>query len=147
MARGRSAKSSEDMLVKSAEFVGWALGGLEREIAQTRERLAALNAHAVKLRARIGKGDAACRRRPADAAAKASRKQRRRADVGRGPRADLERDEEALGRAQETPVRAAPAVTPLTAPARVPRGVARSNARCAATTSSTAMPSDLKTVI
>ena len=45
-------KSSEDMLVKSAEFVGWALGGFEREIAQTRERLAALNAQAVKLRAR-----------------------------------------------------------------------------------------------
>ena len=77
MARGRSAKSGQDVLVKSAEFVGWALGGLEREIAQTRERLAALNAHAVKLRARIGKATppppAA-----ADAAGKASRRQRRR---------------------------------------------------------------------
>ena len=51
------------MLVKSAEFVGWALGGLEREIAQTRERLAALNAQAVKLRARIGKATPAPRRR------------------------------------------------------------------------------------
>jgi hypothetical protein len=77
MARGRSAKSSEDMLVKSAEFVGWALGGLEREIAQTRERLAALNAHAVKLRARIGTGGPAAAGDD-HAAAKASRKQRRR---------------------------------------------------------------------
>src|SRR6478752_4112316 len=77
MARRRAAKAADDMLVKSAEFVGWALGGLEREIAQTRERLAALNAHAVKLRARIGKATppppAA-----ADAAGKASRRQRRR---------------------------------------------------------------------
>jgi hypothetical protein len=40
--------------VKSAEFVGWALGGLEREIAQTRERLSALTEHAVKLRSSIG---------------------------------------------------------------------------------------------
>lgn len=54
MARRRARKTGEDMLVRSAEFIGWALGGLEREIAQTRERLAALNAEAVKLRARIG---------------------------------------------------------------------------------------------
>jgi hypothetical protein len=44
------------MVVKSAEFIGWALGGLEREIAQTRERLAALNAEAARLRARIRTG-------------------------------------------------------------------------------------------
>jgi len=77
MARARSAKSGEDMLVKSAEFVGWALGGLEREIAQTRERLAALNAHAVKLRARIGKATPAAAAKD-DATEKVSRKQRRR---------------------------------------------------------------------
>jgi hypothetical protein len=53
MPRGRRRKSSE-VLLKSAEFIGWALGGLEREIAQTRERLAALNAEAAKLRSRIG---------------------------------------------------------------------------------------------
>ena len=35
MARTRGTKSDDDMLVKSAEFVGWALGGLEREITQT----------------------------------------------------------------------------------------------------------------
>lgn len=42
------------MLMKSAEFVGWALGGLEREIAQTKERLSALNAEAARLRTRLG---------------------------------------------------------------------------------------------
>jgi hypothetical protein len=42
------------VLLKSAELVGWALGGLEREIAQTRERLAALTAQAERLRARAG---------------------------------------------------------------------------------------------
>jgi len=65
------------MLVKSAEFVGWALGGLEREIAQTRERLASLNAQAVKLRARIGKAIPASAAK-GDPGEKASRKQRRR---------------------------------------------------------------------
>jgi hypothetical protein len=59
MARGRPRKDSPDVLVKSAEFVGWALGGLEREIAQTRERLSALTEHAVKLRSHIDKGKSA----------------------------------------------------------------------------------------
>ena len=54
MARGRPRKTSRDVLLKSAEFMGWALGGLEREIAQTRERLAALTAQAHKLRAKAG---------------------------------------------------------------------------------------------
>lgn len=66
MARRRARKTGEDMLVRSAEFIGWALGGLEREIAQTRERLAALNAQAIKLRARIG-GAAPKRGRAAEA--------------------------------------------------------------------------------
>ena len=59
MARGRPRKESPDVLVKSAEFVGWALGGLEREIAQTRERLSALTEHAVKLRSSIGQSKSA----------------------------------------------------------------------------------------
>jgi hypothetical protein len=42
------------VLLKSAELVGWALGGLEREIQQTRERLAQLTAQAARLRARAG---------------------------------------------------------------------------------------------
>ena len=38
MPRGRKNKS-EDVLLRSAEMVGWALGGLEREIEQTKARL------------------------------------------------------------------------------------------------------------
>jgi hypothetical protein len=53
MPRGRSRKT-EEALFKSAEFIGWALGGIEREIAATRERLAALTARAHQLRARVG---------------------------------------------------------------------------------------------
>jgi hypothetical protein len=53
MPRGRPRKA-DSVLMKSAEFIGWALGGLEREIAQTRERLAQLNEQAARLRARMG---------------------------------------------------------------------------------------------
>jgi hypothetical protein len=42
------------VLLKSAELIGWAIGGIEREIAQTRERLSALTAQAAKLRQRAG---------------------------------------------------------------------------------------------
>jgi len=42
------------MLFKSAEMIGWAIGGLEREIGLTRERLAGLTAQVAKLRARAG---------------------------------------------------------------------------------------------
>jgi hypothetical protein len=58
------------VLLKSAEFIGWALGGLEREIAQTRERLAALNAQVLTLRAKVAKS--------VPSAAPVSRRQRRR---------------------------------------------------------------------
>lgn len=54
MPAGRPRKNQEDVLLKSAEMIGWAIGGLEREILQTRERLAALTAQAAKLRARAG---------------------------------------------------------------------------------------------
>jgi hypothetical protein len=54
MPRGRPRKNNDDVLLKSADMLGWALGGLEREIAQTRERLASLTAQAGKLRARLG---------------------------------------------------------------------------------------------
>ena len=40
MARKRPRTSGHDALVRSAEFVGWALGGLEREIVQLRARFA-----------------------------------------------------------------------------------------------------------
>ncbi len=54
MPRGRPRLKSDDVLLKSAEMIGWALGGLEREIALTRERLSALTAQAAKLRSRLG---------------------------------------------------------------------------------------------
>ena len=36
MARGRPRKNPQDVLIKSAELIGWALGGIEREILETR---------------------------------------------------------------------------------------------------------------
>ena len=53
MPRGRPRKRNT-VLMKSAELIGWALGGLEREIAQTRDRLSSLTAQATKLRKRLG---------------------------------------------------------------------------------------------
>jgi hypothetical protein len=54
MPRGRRRKTSGDELFKSSEWAGWALAGLEREITQTKERLALLNEQAAKLRGRLG---------------------------------------------------------------------------------------------
>jgi hypothetical protein len=48
----RRGKENGGLLMKSAEMIGWALGGLEREILATRERLSALAAQASELRAR-----------------------------------------------------------------------------------------------
>jgi hypothetical protein len=56
MPPGRPRKTADDALIKSAEMLGWALGGIEREIGQTKDRLAALMAQAAKLRARLGRG-------------------------------------------------------------------------------------------
>jgi hypothetical protein len=86
MPRGRPRKnpsSRDNVLLRSAEFIGWALGGLEREIVQTRERLAMLNAEAARLRTRIGAGRTAPATGPAAAAtfdepAVSNRKRRRR---------------------------------------------------------------------
>jgi hypothetical protein len=46
------------VLVKSAEMLGWAIGGIEREIMSTRDRLAALTAQANTLRSRLPGGSA-----------------------------------------------------------------------------------------
>ena len=54
MPPGRPRKNPDDVLFKSAEMIGWAIGGLEREIVATRERLAGLTAQVTKLRARAG---------------------------------------------------------------------------------------------
>ena len=61
MPRGRPRKSDDDVLLKSADLLGWALGGLEREIAHTRERLTALTTQATKLRERLGRSAGASR--------------------------------------------------------------------------------------
>src|SRR5262249_46195698 len=55
MPRGRSRKRAGSGLVRSAELIGWAIGGIEREITETRNRLAALTAQAAKLRKRAGR--------------------------------------------------------------------------------------------
>jgi|SRR5436190_16556564 len=75
MPRGRPRKTPDDMLLKSAEMIGWALGGLEREIVATKDRLAALTAQAVTLRKRMG-GTAPAAAAPA--AAEGGRQRRRR---------------------------------------------------------------------
>ena len=54
MARRRRTTRTRNAVIKSAELIGWAVGGLEREIAHTRERLAELTAQAGKLRAQLG---------------------------------------------------------------------------------------------
>jgi hypothetical protein len=53
MPRGRPRKTQGDVIMKSAEMIGWAIGGLEREILATRERLASLTAQANALRAKM----------------------------------------------------------------------------------------------
>lgn len=55
MPRGRPRKGAGDALIRSAELIGWALGGIEREIVETRNRLSALTAQATKLRKRAGR--------------------------------------------------------------------------------------------
>jgi len=54
MPRGRPRKNPGDVLIRSAELIGWALGGIEREITETRRKLAALTAQAAQLRTRAG---------------------------------------------------------------------------------------------
>lgn len=54
MARGRPRKNPNDVLIRSAELIGWALGGIEREILETRQRLASLTAQAAQLRHKVG---------------------------------------------------------------------------------------------
>ncbi len=71
MPRGRPRKNADDMLLKSAELIGWALGGIEREIVETKNRLGALTAQANALRKRVGD-------RVAVAAAEAAPRKRKR---------------------------------------------------------------------
>jgi hypothetical protein len=77
MPRGRPRKNPNDVLIKSAEVIGWALGGIEREINATRERLSALTSQANQLRAKLGKRAAAVAGAE-DAGAGPGRRRRRR---------------------------------------------------------------------
>ena len=81
MPRGRPRKNQQDVLIKSAELIGWAIGGIEREIMQTRKRLTALTEQAARLRKRAGiRGSAApgASMPTPDAAPEGGRKRRRR---------------------------------------------------------------------
>jgi hypothetical protein len=80
MPAGRPRKNQDSVLIKSAEMIGWALGGIEREIGHTKDRLAALTAQAAKLRARLGsgRGSAAAPQASAAAPAAAGKKRKRR---------------------------------------------------------------------
>jgi hypothetical protein len=86
MPRGRRRKAG-NVLFKSAEWVGWALGGLEREIAETRSRLAALTEQAATLRNRVGgavkRGAATAADMVNDAPAKRGRRRGRMTPEGR----------------------------------------------------------------
>ena len=79
MPRGRPRKH-DDVLFRSAEMIGWALGGIEREISATRDRLAALTAQANSLRGRLPRGTSigASHASSEPSAAKTGRKRRRR---------------------------------------------------------------------
>jgi hypothetical protein len=80
MPPGRPRKNQQDVLIKSAELIGWAIGGIEREIMQTRERLTALTAQAARLRKKAGIRGSAAAGSPAatDGAPEGGRKRRRR---------------------------------------------------------------------
>ncbi len=52
MPRGRPRKRGRKVLLQSAELIGWALGGLEREIVETKKRLATLTASVTLPRSR-----------------------------------------------------------------------------------------------
>lgn len=78
MPRGRPRKNQDSVLLRSAELLGWALGGLEREIVQTRERLTNLTAQASTLRARVGGGTRAAATDAAAAQEPVRRRRRRK---------------------------------------------------------------------
>ena len=79
MPRGRPRKNQRNVLMKSAEFIGWAIGGIEREITQTRERLAALTAQAARLRKRAGiRGTTSATATPAETNGGARQRRRRK---------------------------------------------------------------------
>lgn len=83
MPRGRPRKNPQEVLIRGAEMIGWALGGLEREIIQTKQRLTTLSSQAAQLRAKLpgtaqGRGPAAVASFDEPGVATAGRKRRRK---------------------------------------------------------------------
>ena len=96
MPRGRPRKNPDAVLVKSAEMIGWAIGGIEREIMATRERLAALSAQAASLRSRLpggavaaGGATSAGAAAPEAGTVKAKRRRRKMSPEGRKRISDM----------------------------------------------------------
>jgi hypothetical protein len=89
MPRGRPRKNANTVLVRSAELIGWALGGLEREIVETRDRLAALTAQAGKLRKRLGRRAGQAVAAGAEAIQTGRRRRRRMTAEGRKRISDM----------------------------------------------------------
>lgn len=100
MPRGRPRKNPESVLIKSAELIGWALGGLEKEIVETRKRLDALTAQANQLRARMG-GASRSAATPAEPA-RAKRRRRRMSAEGRKRISDMMKKRWAERRAKKS---------------------------------------------
>ena len=80
MPKGKPRGTAENALIRSAELIGWALGGIEREIVETRNRLAALTAQAAKLRKQAGGKAAPAADTAAPKAAGGQRKRRMSAE-------------------------------------------------------------------
>jgi hypothetical protein len=74
-------KRGDDALLTSAEWIGWALGGLEREIVDTKNRLASLTAQAAALRKKVRGRVAAAAAVAGSAAADAMEARKRRRDL------------------------------------------------------------------
>ncbi len=85
MPRGRPRKKQRNVLLKSAELIGWAIGGIEREIAETRARLTALTTQAANLRKRAGVRAAAAAK-SAEATAESAPAGRKRRKMSREAR-------------------------------------------------------------
>jgi len=82
MPRGRR-RNTGDVFVRSAELIGWALGGLEREIGQTKSRLAELSERAAQLRKQAARAGGQAMQDAGQAIAGSARRPRRMSAAGR----------------------------------------------------------------
>jgi hypothetical protein len=89
------------VLIRSAELIGWAIGGLEREIVETRHRLAALTAEAERLRKQVGHSAGKAPAAGAAAASHARRAARKMSPEGRKRIADAAKRRWAKWRAEK----------------------------------------------